>query len=164
MFWHYRSTRKNHDFKLRPQTSRNKLLSFLNVTSVNKILFRLKLSVNLASILSSVPTKLFEPLPRALTICDTCPGFFFSHFTGTTEIFCTTCLDYQCQAFTREINRYFVNDTTQSHSCFHCEKSTSTIWHQNFHRNFRTNGKRSIPTYFTFLDFKHCMDGKNHLT
>ena len=47
---------------------------------------------------------------------------------------------------------------------FNAKKIPVSFDTQNFHRNFRTNGKRSIPTYFTFLDFKHCMDGKNHLT
>ena len=32
----------------------------------------------------------------------------------------------------RKIYRYFVNGTTQSRSCFRCEKNTSTIWRKFF--------------------------------
>ena len=36
----------------------------------------------------------------------------------------------------RKINWYFVNGTTQSLSCFRCQKN----YHGIFHQNFRTNG------------------------
>ena len=40
---------------------------------------------------------------------------------------------------------YFLNGTTQSHSCFLCEKkNTSTICENVFTRNFRTNSKSSL--------------------
>ena len=40
---------------------------------------------------------------------------------------------------------YFVNGTTQSHSCFWCpKKKTSTNWPKIFLRNFPTNGKHSM--------------------
>ena len=32
----------------------------------------------------------------------------------------------------RKIYRYFINDTTQSRSCFRCQKNTSTIWRKSF--------------------------------
>ena len=32
----------------------------------------------------------------------------------------------------RKIYRYFVNGTTQSRSCFRCQKNTSTIWRKFF--------------------------------
>ena len=43
----------------------------------------------------------------------------------------------------RKIYRYFVNGTTQSRSCFRCQKKYQYHLTEIFHRNFRTNGKRS---------------------
>ena len=45
------------------------------------------------------------------------PKYLFPVLTETTEIFCTICLDYQCQASCREkvkFFRYFVNGVTQN--------------------------------------------------
>ena len=44
----------------------------------------------------------------------------------------------------RKIYRYFVNGTTQSRSCFRCEKKYQYHLTEIFHRNFRTNGKHSL--------------------
>ena len=43
----------------------------------------------------------------------------------------------------RKIYRYFVNGTTQSRSCFRCQKKYQYHLTEIFHRNFRTNCKRS---------------------
>ena len=43
----------------------------------------------------------------------------------------------------RKIYWYFVNGTTQSRSCFRYQKKYQYHLRGNFHRNFRTNGKRS---------------------
>ena len=43
----------------------------------------------------------------------------------------------------RKIPRYFVNGTTQSRSCFQCQKKYQYHLTEIFHRNFRTNDKRS---------------------
>ena len=37
-------------------------------------------------------------------------------------------------------SRYFVNGTTQSHSCFRCQKKYQYHLTKNFHQNFCTNG------------------------
>ena len=42
-----------------------------------------------------------------------------------------------------KVYRYFVNGTTQSRSCFRCQKKNQYHLKEIFHRNFRTNGKRS---------------------
>ena len=42
----------------------------------------------------------------------------------------------------RKVYRYFVNGTTQSRSCFRCQKKYQYHLTEIFHRNFRTNGKR----------------------
>ena len=42
----------------------------------------------------------------------------------------------------RKISWYFVNGTTQSRSCFQCQKQYQYHLTDIFHRNFRTNGKR----------------------
>ena len=42
----------------------------------------------------------------------------------------------------RKIYRYFVTGTTQSRSCFRCQKKYQYHITKIFHRNFRTNGKR----------------------
>ena len=47
-----------------------------------------------------------------------------------------------------KIYRYFVNGTTQSRSCFRCQKKIHYHLTDVFHRNFRTNGKRSGPALF----------------
>lgn len=74
---------------------------------------------------------------------------FFSHFTGTTEIFCTTCLYYQCQAFTREkAKKYFVNDTTQFLLSMRKKKIPVPFDTKLFHRNFLTNAKRKSKQLF----------------
>ena len=50
----------------------------------------------------------------------------------------------------RKIYRYFVNRTTQSRSCFRCQKKNSTIWRNLFTgisvQTLSTQGKSSIPT------------------
>ena len=43
----------------------------------------------------------------------------------------------------RKLNQYFVNGTTQSRSCFRCQKKYQYHSTEIFHRNFRANGKRS---------------------
>ena len=57
---------------------------------------------------------------------------FFPVLTETTEILCTICLDYPCQASCREKVKNLpvfckINGTTQSRSCFRCQTNTSTI-------------------------------------
>ena len=42
-----------------------------------------------------------------------------------------------------KLYRYFVNGTTQSRSCFLCQKRYQYHWTEIFHRNFCTTGKRS---------------------
>jgi len=43
-----------------------------------------------------------------------------------------------------KIYEYFVNGTTQSHSCFQCQKKYQYHLTEIFHRNFHTNGKHSL--------------------
>ena len=50
----------------------------------------------------------------------------------------------------KKIDQYFVNGTTQSRSCFRCQKKIHYHLTDVFHRNFRTNGKRSGPALFQF--------------
>ena len=47
-------------------------------------------------------------------------------------------------AFTTRTNLF--NCITKSHSCFRCEKKKYTTVDGEFHRNFRTNGKRPIAS------------------
>ena len=54
----------------------------------------------------------------------------FSVFTETTEIFFTICWITSARLHgqrERKLYRYFVNGTTQSRSCFRCQKNTRTI-------------------------------------
>ena len=51
----------------------------------------------------------------------------------------------------RKIYRYFVNGTTQSRSCFRCQKKYQYHLTEIFHRNFRTNGKRSIMSNHLYM-------------
>ena len=44
----------------------------------------------------------------------------------------------------RKIYRYFVNGTTQSRSCFRCQKKYQYHLTEIFHRNSRANGKCSL--------------------
>ena len=48
-----------------------------------------------------------------------------------------------------KMRRYFVNGTTQSRSCFRCQKKYQYHLTGKSHRNFRTNGKRSQSCFFT---------------
>ena len=48
----------------------------------------------------------------------------------------------------QKIDQYFVNGTTQSRSFFRCQKKIHYHLTDVFHRNFRTNGKRSGPALF----------------
>ena len=50
----------------------------------------------------------------------------------------------------RKIYLYFVNGSTQSCSCFRCQKKYQYHLTEIFHRNFRTNGKRSRSTPASF--------------
>ena len=74
-----------------------------------------------------IPVKIF----RKKVIPFEVPKYLFPVLTETTEIFCTICLDYQCQA-SCFIFRYFVNGITQSRSCFRFPKKYSTIWRKFF--------------------------------
>ena len=81
------------------------------------------------------PVEIF--LKKSNTFRDLSRYYLFTLFTETTEIFCTICLDYHCQASDqverkRKIYRYFVNGTTQSRSVFCAKKNTSTIWEKFF--------------------------------
>ena len=67
--------------------------------------------------------------------------YLFPVFTETTEIFCTICLDYQCQASTREKAKnlpvfWKIKDTTQSRSCFRCPKQKPVPFDGNFSLKF----------------------------
>ena len=44
----------------------------------------------------------------------------------------------------RKLYRYLVNGTTQSRSCFRCQKKYQYHLTEILHRNFRANGKRSM--------------------
>ena len=48
-----------------------------------------------------------------------------------------------------KMRRYFVNGTTQSRSCFRCQKKYQYHLTGKSHRNFRTNGKRPQSCFFT---------------
>ena len=57
------------------------------------------------------------------------------------------CLDYQCQASSREKAKnlpVFCKWYKESRSCFRCQKKYQYHLTEIFHRNFRTNGKRSL--------------------
>ena len=64
------------------------------------------------------------------------PKYLFPVLTETTEIFCTICLDYQCQASCREKVKIFSVFckwcNSESRSCFRCPKKYSTIWRKFF--------------------------------
>ena len=64
------------------------------------------------------------------------PKYLFPVLTETTEIFCTICLDYQCQASCREKVKIFSVFckwcNSESRSCFGCPKKYSTIWRKFF--------------------------------
>ena len=71
---------------------------------------------------------------------------FFPVFTETTEIFCTICLDYQCQASSREKANnlpVFCKWNNSIPFLFLVPKKYQYHLTEIFHRNFRTNGKRS---------------------
>ena len=71
---------------------------------------------------------------------------FFPVFTETTETFCTICLDYQCQASSREKAKnlpVFCKWYNSIPFLFSVPKKYQYHLTENFHRNFRTNGKRS---------------------
>ena len=71
---------------------------------------------------------------------------FFPVFTETTEIFCTICLDYQCQASSREKANnlpVFCKWYNSIPFLFSVPKKYQYHLTEIFHRNFRTNGKRS---------------------
>ena len=71
----------------------------------------------------------------------------FSRFSETTEIVCTTCLDYQCRASGREKAKNLLVFCRWYNSipCLFSLTKTKNQQHlkEIFHRNFRTNGKRS---------------------
>ena len=71
----------------------------------------------------------------------------FSRFSETTEIVCTTCLDYQCHATGREKAKNLPVFCKWYNSIPFLFSLTKTKYQQHlteiFHRNFRTNGKRS---------------------
>ena len=72
---------------------------------------------------------------------------FFPVFTETTEIFCTICLDYQCQASSREKANnlpVFCKWYNSIPLLFSVPKKYQYHLTEIFHRNFRTNGKRSL--------------------
>ena len=77
---------------------------------------------------------------------------FFPFLPKTTEIFCIICLDYQCQASCREKVKNapvfckwynsipFLFSVPKKKNQYHLTRI--------FHRNFRTNGKRSQSCFF----------------
>ena len=71
----------------------------------------------------------------------------FSLFSETTEIVCTTCLDYQCQASGREKAKNLPVFSKWYNSIPFLFSLTKTKYQQHlteiFHRNFRANGERS---------------------
>ena len=71
----------------------------------------------------------------------------FSRFSETTEIVCTTCLDYQCRASGREKAKNLPVFCKWYNSIPFLFSLTKTKNQQHlteiFHRNFRTNGERS---------------------
>ena len=50
-----------------------------------------------------------------------------------------------------KLNRYFVNGTSQSRSCFRCQNKYQYHLMDIFHRKFRKNGKRSRFSYFSSI-------------
>ena len=70
----------------------------------------------------------------------------FSRFSETTEIVCTTCLDYQCQASGREKAKNLPVFCKWYNSIPFLFSLTKTKYQQHlteiFHRNFRAKGKR----------------------
>ena len=84
--------------------------------------------------------------------------YLFPVLTETTKIFCTIRLDYQCAC---QASCYFVNGTTQSRSCFRCPKKHQYHLPEIFHRNCRTNGKRSwflsFPKVIRPTALVHCL-------
>ena len=74
------------------------------------------------------------------------PKYLFPVLTETTEIFCTICLDYQCQASCREKVKIFSVFSKWYNSIpFLLSVPQKIQCHltEIFHRNFRTNGKHS---------------------
>ena len=71
----------------------------------------------------------------------------FSRLSEMTEIVCTTCLDYQCQASGREKAKNLPVFCKWYNSIPFLFSLTKTKYQQHlkeiFHRNSRTNGKRS---------------------
>ena len=70
----------------------------------------------------------------------------FSGFNETTEMFCTICLDYKCQASSREKAKsipVFCKWYNSIPSLFSVPKKYQYHLTEIFHRNFRTNGKHS---------------------
>ena len=71
----------------------------------------------------------------------------FSRFSETTEIVCTTCLDYQCQASSREKAKNLAVFCKWYNSIPFLFSLTITKCQQHlteiFHRNSRTNGESS---------------------
>ena len=62
----------------------------------------------------------------------------------------------------RKICRYFVNGTIQCNSCFDAKKLPVT---ENFHRNFRINGKRwrlKGPTWPAWVSCEPAITNKSH--
>ena len=77
--------------------------------------------------------------------------YLFPVLTQTTEIFCTLCLDYQCQASCREkVNKLPVFCKWYNSIPFLFSVPEKYQYHvtEIFHRNFCTNGKRSWFTSF----------------
>ena len=74
------------------------------------------------------------------------PKYLFPVLTETTEIFCTICLDYQCQASCREkvkIFSVFCKWYNPIPFLFSVPKTIQYHLKEIFHRNFRTNGTHS---------------------
>ena len=81
----------------------------------------------------------FSPVEIFLKKSNTFRGITFLPFSPFVQI-TTARLQVERK---RKIYRYFVNGTTQSRSCFLCQKKYQHHLTEIFHRNFRKNGKRS---------------------
>ena len=91
------------------------------------------------------------------------PKYLFPVLTETTEIFCTICLDYQCQASCREKVKIFSVFckwcNSESRSCFRCPKKYSTIWRKFFTEisvQMVSTPKAGVPEWGTRLSQLSC--------
>ena len=107
----------------------------------------LYISMDNQEIQGRIKMERFIPVEIFLKKSNTFRGItFFPVFTVTTGIFCTICFDYQCQASSREKANnlpVFCKWYISIPFLFSVQKNYQYHLTEIFHRNFRTNGKRS---------------------